>query len=79
MSRGRATGSTRTRRGFSRRGPAADALEATRPADQATGSAPVVGLSRRTGHSPEDLLDRFHMEKVPSPSSGVVHHIFWRR
>lgn len=28
--------------------------------------------------SPDELLDRFHLETAPSPS-GVVHHIFWRR
>jgi len=28
--------------------------------------------------SPDDLLDRFHLEVVPSPS-GVSHHLFWRR
>ena len=28
--------------------------------------------------SPDDLLDRFHLEVVPSPS-GITHHIFWRR
>ena len=42
--------------------------------------APVdLGRGERLWDRPEDLLDRFHMEKVPSPSSGVVHHIFWRR
>ncbi|MCZ9338591.1 deaminase, partial [Streptomyces sp. TRM76130] len=24
------------------------------------------------------LLDRYHLEVVPSPS-GVTHHLFWRR
>ena len=28
--------------------------------------------------SPDELLDRFHLEVVPSPS-GVVHHLFWHR
>ncbi|SDN22355.1 RibD C-terminal domain-containing protein [Allokutzneria albata] len=28
--------------------------------------------------SPEELLDRFHLDVVPS-SSGVTHHLFWRR
>ena len=28
--------------------------------------------------SHEDLLDRFHLESVPSPS-GVTHLLFWRR
>ncbi|MBA0127839.1 dihydrofolate reductase family protein [Haloechinothrix sp. YIM 98757] len=27
---------------------------------------------------PDELTDRFHLERVPS-SSGVVHHFFWRR
>ena len=27
--------------------------------------------------SPDELLDRFHREVVPSPS-GVTHHLFWR-
>ncbi len=27
---------------------------------------------------PEELLDRFHLESVPS-SSGVTHLIFWHR
>ncbi|MCP3422821.1 dihydrofolate reductase family protein [Nocardioides pinisoli] len=39
-----------------------------------------VDLERgvRLWESPDELLDRFHLERVPSPS-GVVHHIFWRR
>ncbi|MEZ5209422.1 MAG: dihydrofolate reductase family protein [Acidimicrobiales bacterium] len=42
--------------------------------------APVeLGRGERLWDSPDDLLDRFHLEKVPSPSSGVVHHIYWRR
>ena len=28
--------------------------------------------------SPEELLDRFHLDIVPS-ASGVTHHLFWRR
>jgi hypothetical protein len=28
--------------------------------------------------SPEDLADRFYLEKIPSPS-GVTHLFFWRR
>lgn len=28
--------------------------------------------------SPDELTDRYHLERVPSPS-GVVHHFFWRR
>jgi dihydrofolate reductase len=37
-----------------------------------------IGRGERLWQSPDDLLDRFHLEKVPSPS-GVVHHLFWRR
>lgn len=41
--------------------------------------APVeLGRGERLWQSPEDLGDRFHHEHVPS-SSGVVHHLFWRR
>ncbi|HVF74028.1 MAG TPA: hypothetical protein VM938_03185 [Acidimicrobiales bacterium] len=41
--------------------------------------APVeLGRGERLWHSPEDLLDRFHSESVPSPS-GVTHLLFWRR
>ena len=28
--------------------------------------------------TPDELLDRFYLEVVPSPS-GVTHHLFWRR
>ncbi|MCX2946994.1 dihydrofolate reductase family protein [Lentzea sp. NEAU-D7] len=28
--------------------------------------------------SPDELLDRFHLDVVPSPS-GVTHHLFWRK
>ena len=37
-----------------------------------------LGRGERLWNAPEDLLDRFHLEQVPSPS-GVVHHLFWRR
>jgi dihydrofolate reductase len=41
--------------------------------------APVeIGRGERLWTSPEDLLDRFHLESVPSPS-GVTHQLFWRR
>ncbi|MCK7626546.1 dihydrofolate reductase family protein [Streptomyces sp. RS10V-4] len=41
--------------------------------------APVdLGRGERLWESPEELLDRFHLEKVPS-SGGVTHHFFWRR
>ena len=32
----------------------------------------------RLWESPDELLDQFHLEVVPSPS-GVTHHLFWRR
>lgn len=37
-----------------------------------------VGSGLRLWDSPEELTDRYHLERVPS-SSGVVHHFFWRR
>lgn len=37
-----------------------------------------LGSGVRLWDSPADLVDRFHLEVVPSPS-GVTHHIFWRR
>jgi dihydrofolate reductase len=41
--------------------------------------APIeLGRGERLWDSPNDLLDRFHLETVPSPS-GVTHLIFWRR
>jgi hypothetical protein len=41
--------------------------------------APIeVGQGERLWTSPEELLDRFHLDKVPSPS-GVTHHVFWHR
>jgi dihydrofolate reductase len=41
-------------------------------------SAVTLGGGSRLWASPEELLDRFHCDVVPSPS-GVVHHLFWRR
>ena len=48
-------------------------------------STPCTWRSRRWSSdqgtlwtSPDELLDRFHLEVVPSPS-GVTHHLFWRR
>ncbi|PPS74431.1 MULTISPECIES: dihydrofolate reductase family protein [Streptomyces] len=38
----------------------------------------VLGSGSRLWESPEELLDRFHCDVVPSPS-GVVHHLFWRK
>ena len=41
--------------------------------------APIeLGLGERLWNSSDDLLDRFHLESVPSPS-GVTHLLFWRR
>lgn len=41
--------------------------------------APVeIGRGERLWETPEELLDRFHLESVPSPS-GVTHQLFWRR
>jgi dihydrofolate reductase len=37
-----------------------------------------LGSGVRLWESPDELLDRFHLEVVPSPS-GVTHHLFWRR
>ncbi|MEU9363120.1 dihydrofolate reductase family protein [Streptomyces sp. NPDC048301] len=37
-----------------------------------------VGSGLRLWESPEELRDRFHLDVVPS-SSGVVHHLFWRK
>ncbi|GAA1460791.1 dihydrofolate reductase family protein [Nocardiopsis exhalans] len=36
------------------------------------------GSGLRLWESPDELLDRFHLEVVPSPS-GVRHHLFWRK
>ena len=36
------------------------------------------GGGARLWESPEELLDRFHCDVVPSPS-GVTHHLFWRK
>jgi dihydrofolate reductase len=41
--------------------------------------APIeIGRGEQLWTSPEELLDRFHLESVPSPS-GVTHLLFWRR
>lgn len=41
--------------------------------------APIeIGRGERLWTSPEELLDRFHLESAPSPS-GVTHLLFWRR
>ncbi|MEU8898999.1 dihydrofolate reductase family protein [Nocardia sp. NPDC048505] len=41
--------------------------------------APIeLERGERLWAGPDELLDRFHLEQIPSPS-GVVHHFFWRR
>jgi hypothetical protein len=41
--------------------------------------APVdLERGERLWKSADDLLDRFHLDTVPSPS-GVIHLLFWRR
>lgn len=37
-----------------------------------------LGRGERLWDSPDELLDQFHLERVPSPS-GVTHLLFWRR
>ncbi|MFE9706821.1 dihydrofolate reductase family protein [Streptomyces sp. NPDC005930] len=37
-----------------------------------------LGSGARLWESPDELLDRYHRDVVPSPS-GVTHHLFWRR
>jgi dihydrofolate reductase len=37
-----------------------------------------LGRGERLWTSPDEWLDRFHCDVVPSPS-GVTHHLFWRR
>jgi dihydrofolate reductase len=37
-----------------------------------------LGRGERLWESPDELLDRFHLESVPSPS-GVTHLLLWRR
>jgi dihydrofolate reductase len=37
-----------------------------------------IGAGERLWESPDELLDRFHLESVPS-ASGVTHLLFWRR
>ncbi|MEZ5376832.1 MAG: hypothetical protein R2733_10010 [Acidimicrobiales bacterium] len=37
-----------------------------------------LGRGSKLWDSPDELLDRFHLERIPSPS-GVTHHIFWHR
>ncbi len=37
-----------------------------------------LGAGSRFWTSSDELLDRYHRDVVPSPSGGVVHHLFWR-
>ena len=37
-----------------------------------------LGGGERLWESPDDLLDRYHCDRVPSPS-GVTHLLYWRR
>ena len=37
-----------------------------------------IGAGSRLWDSPDELLDRFHCDVVPS-SSGVTHYLFWHR
>ena len=37
-----------------------------------------LGRGERLWDSPDELLDRYHLDRVPSPS-GVTHLLFWRR
>ena len=42
--------------------------------------APInYGHGLKLWDTPEELTDRYHLEKIPAPASGVVHHFFWRR
>ncbi|MFF5030024.1 dihydrofolate reductase family protein [Streptomyces collinus] len=38
-----------------------------------------LGSGTRLWESPEELLDRFHRDVVPSPSGAVTHHLFWHK
>jgi dihydrofolate reductase len=38
----------------------------------------TLGAGVRLWESPDELLDRFDVDVVPS-RNGVVHHLFWRR
>lgn len=44
---------------------------------QITVTPAVAGRGERLWSSPDELLDRYQHESVPSPS-GVTHHFFWR-
>jgi dihydrofolate reductase len=38
----------------------------------------ALGRGERLWNTPDELLDRFHLESVPS-ASGVTHQLFWKR
>ncbi|MHC5260148.1 dihydrofolate reductase family protein [Streptomyces sp. UC4497] len=38
-----------------------------------------LGSGSKLWDSPDDLLDRFHLDVVPSPTGAVRHHLFWRK
>ncbi|GAA3721272.1 dihydrofolate reductase family protein [Gordonia hankookensis] len=38
-----------------------------------------LGSGVRLWESPDELLDRYHCDVVPSPGGAVTHHLFWRR
>ena len=41
--------------------------------------APIdLGRGERLWDSPDELLDRYHCDRAPSPS-GVTHLLYWRR
>jgi dihydrofolate reductase len=37
-----------------------------------------LGSGSQLWETPDELVDRFHLDVVPSPS-GVTHHVFWHR
>lgn len=45
----------------------------------AVSPAVTIGSGSRLWESPEELLDRYHLEVVPSSGGDVLHHLFWRR
>ncbi|MGA5871593.1 dihydrofolate reductase family protein [Streptomyces cinereoruber] len=39
----------------------------------------ALGGGSRLWESPDELLDRYHRDVVPSPGGTVTHHLFWRK
>ena len=39
----------------------------------------TLGAGAKLWDSPDELLDRFHCDVVPSPTGAVRHHLFWRK